>query len=372
MADRIHATYRLVAPPGDAHRVADDICIEQTVEAHRSLASEPRFTEGIVGRVESIANIEDDVHEAVISYPVRIMADSIPQLLQVLYGNVSLMKGIRLERVHLPDSFAKKFGGPRFGIRGIREMLGVFDRPLLAAALKPMGLTPRELADRALALARGGIDILKDDHGLTDHEFCPFEERVKAVCEALARARRETGRRTLYLASLTERFDLMVPSLRRAMRLGADGVLTSPLVTGLDAMRHVASLEDVAPVVAAHPALCGAFFCSADHGISHGVLLGTLMRLAGADMVIFPTHGGRFPLDRDQCDRIALELRSPMNGLDPAWPMPAGGIDVESVPGLRDGYGDDTIFLIGSSLYTRSPDLESNASRFLSLVESRG
>jgi ribulose-bisphosphate carboxylase large chain len=84
--------------------------------------------------------------------------------------------------------------------------------------------------------------------------------------------------------------------------------------------------------------------------------------------VIFPSHGGRFPVAREETTRLAAALREPLGALSPAWPVPAGGIDVESVPRLRRDYGDDTVLLVGSSLYTRSTDLASNARRFVELV----
>jgi ribulose 1,5-bisphosphate carboxylase large subunit-like protein len=119
----------------------------------------------------------------------------------------------------------------------------------------------------------------------------------------------------------------------------------------------------------AHPALAGAFFSHEDHGISMPLVLGKLMRLAGADLVIFPSHGGRFPIGKQESQGVADALRARLYKLRRAWPMPAGGIDVEKVPLLRGDYGDDCVLLIGSSLYTASPDLEASAARFRELVE---
>jgi len=41
------------------------------------------------------------------------------------------------------------------------------------------------------------------------------------------------------------------------------------------------------------------------------------------------------------------------------------------VPELLGAFGRDVVFLIGSALYERSPDLSANAAYFLSLVEAR-
>lgn len=368
MSERITAVYRLRAPGPDAEVLAGDICIEQTVEAHSSLVAGQRYGDSILGRVESLEQIGDDLHEATISYPVEITAYQMPQLLHVLYGNISLKKDIRLEWVVFPPVFTDHFPGPRHGIGGLRRLTGVHDRPLLAAALKPMGLRPEELAERARAFARGGIDILKDDHGLSDHSFCPLLERVQAVTKALRKVRDETGRRTLYFPSLTERFDNLEGLADRVAYEGADGILASPLVTGLDALRHLSARHGPELAIMAHPALAGVYFSDPFHGISMRLLLGKLMRLAGADLVIFPSHSGRFPIEMPDTLALSEALRARLYKLRPAWPVPAGGIDLSSVQLLRRDYGDDTVLLVGSSLYTQSPDLEANAARFLSLV----
>ena len=57
---------------------------------------------------------------------------------------------------------------------------------MTATALKPQGLPPRRLAMLAARFAQGGIDYIKDDHGLADQAYSPFAARVEAVAAALA------------------------------------------------------------------------------------------------------------------------------------------------------------------------------------------
>ena len=66
-----------------------------------------------------------------------------------------------------------------------------------------MGLSAAELAELASALALGGIDLIKDDHGLADQPFCRFEERVARCAEAVARANAQTGEPCLYAPNVT-------------------------------------------------------------------------------------------------------------------------------------------------------------------------
>ena len=69
---------------------------------------------------------------------------------------------------------------------------------MVMTALKPMGLSVEELARQTYEFAKGGIDIIKDDHGLANQRWAPFEQRVEACCEAVRRANEETGRRSIY------------------------------------------------------------------------------------------------------------------------------------------------------------------------------
>jgi ribulose-bisphosphate carboxylase large chain len=117
-----------------------------------------------------------------------------------------------------------------------------------------------------------------------------------------------------------------------------------------------------------HPALMGSFFYR-DQGISHRVLLGDLMRLIGADLVIYPNFGGRFPFKEDDCRQISHALKCDMYGFKKSFPVPAGGINMEVLPKLRDFYGEDVVFLIGSNLYTYSKSLSDSVKYFFERLE---
>src|SRR5690606_2754524 len=131
--------------------------------------------------------------EATISYAVETTGCELTQFLNVVFGNSSIKPGIRVERLDLPPGLLNAFKGPRLGRDGLRALLGVPTRPLLCTALKPMGLSAKALAEFAYRFALGGMDVIKDDHGLANQSFAPFKERVERCAEAVARANRETG-----------------------------------------------------------------------------------------------------------------------------------------------------------------------------------
>ncbi|MBM4395024.1 MAG: ribulose 1,5-bisphosphate carboxylase large subunit [Deltaproteobacteria bacterium] len=363
----ILATYRIVAADrAEAEARAVDVCIEQTVEVTPALCADPVIADRTVARLEGLEPSAPGRWDARVRFPEAVLSAELPQVVNCLYGNVSMKPGVRLVGVALAPSFARLLAGPRHGIAGVRALLGVPHRPLLMSALKPVGRTVAELASYAHAMAAGGIDLVKDDHGIANQACSPFEARVEACAAAVARANAATGGRTLYCPTVTGPADEILRRAEHARDAGAGGLLVSPLVTGLDAMRAVAATTGL-PVMA-HPALAGAFFPHDDHGISPEVLLGTLMRMAGADLVVFPSWGGRFPFTRETCARLDAALKADLCGLAPALPVPAGGMTLDRVPAMLSVFGRDVVFLIGSALYERSPDLVANAAYFRSLV----
>lgn len=366
--DDLVVTYSVRATAATVEDRALDLCVEQTVEVTEPLWRDPAIAGRTLGRVEDLREAGDGRFEVRIRFPAATVGREIPQVLGVIYGNASLKEGIRVERVEPGPGLARALGGPRHGCAGLRGLAGVADRPLVASALKPIGRSVRELASYAYEMARGGLDVIKDDHGLTNQAICPFEARVEACADAVRRANRETGGRTLYFASVTGPLDEVLSRALFARAAGAGGVLVSPLVVGLDVLRLL-SCESGLPVMA-HPALAGAFFAAPDHGMSHGALLGTLMRLCGADLVIFPSWGGRFPVTRDECAGLDLALKEDLHDLRPALPVPAGGMTLDRVRDLVAVHGRDVVLLVGSALYERSPDLAANVRHFRSLVET--
>jgi ribulose-bisphosphate carboxylase large chain len=230
-----------------------------------------------------------------------------------------------------------------------------------------MGLSPGALADLAYRLALGGIDLIKDDHGLADQPFCPFDERVRRCAVAVQRANAETGGTSVYLPNVTAPAAEIPRRARFAKEAGAGGLLFCPGLAGLDTMRTLADDDGLALPILNHPALLGGLALGPHNGIAPGLLYGALSRLAGADGAIFPNYGGRFALTPVQCRDIAGGCAADLSGLAPSWPVPAGGMTLERVPELRDFYGPDCILLIGGDLHA-GDDLTARCRHFRRLV----
>jgi len=343
--DWMQVTYLVRASTGDIAARAEALTVEQAVELPRAVAArDPWVAAHMLGRVERIEPAGDGVHRVTIGQPLATAAGDPAQLLNVLYGNSSLQPDVVLADVELPDTAFDWLPGPRVGIEGLRAIAGVTGRPLLATALKPMGLRPAQLAALCATFARAGLDLVKDDHGLADHPFCPFEARVEACLRAMEDAARDTGRPALYVPNLIGSPDRVRRQLAFARRAGVRAVMLSPMVSGLPTLAELAGLADGLPIVA-HPAFGGVLRAL------EPALFGKLFRWFGADAVIYPHAGGRFSYSLETCAALAAELRRPYPRVRPAFPAPAGGIKAEWVGELLKFYGPDCILLIGGSLY---------------------
>ena len=292
-----------------------------------------------------LAPIKDDVYHLEIDFDVDTTGGQVPQLVNVMFGNISLMPGVRIVDV---IGLSHLLPGPKFGIHGLRGLCREPRGPLVCTALKPMGMRPAELASMAHDLALGGIHIIKDDHGLNNQPYAVFLDRLERVADAIGSANQKSGGKTLYFPHFAPPLEYLNKAIEFCVKLEINGILVCPFLLGLDSLRFLAQHSPFA--LMAHPAMSGAFFAHRRHGMRPGFLLGKFFRYLGADASIYPNVGGRFLFDSSVCHDINDELRRPHPGIAPAFPVPAGGMSLDQIPQVRRSYGDDVIFLIGGHL----------------------
>ncbi len=365
--ERIRAAYEFTGPVDEARGRAEALAVEQTIEFPADLVPDDDIRGQIIGRIESLETTGERAVRVEVTYAVETTGFEFPQFLNVLFGNSSLLPDVRLVDLDIPPALAERFGGPRFGIAGLREMFDAPQRPLLSTALKPMGMAPERFARMAYDLAAGGIDMIKDDHSLANQPFAQFEERVRACSAAVRRANEETGSNSIYMPSINAPHRLLDERVEIALDAGAGGLLILPGLTGFDHMRDLAADDGVGIPIMGHPAFLGGFVSSPTGGIAHDVLFGTLMRLAGADVSIFPNFGGRFSFSREACSEISAASVRPIEGVRPMWPAAGGGMTMDRTGEMVTFYGNDIVLLIGGDLH-RGESLRSSAAAFRAAI----
>ncbi len=358
MTSRIEVLYRVKSDAQSIAARAEAIAVEQSVEMPVSAIDDSFVLTETLGRVEEIVDFGSGLFEVRIALASVTTGHEAGQLLNMLFGNVSIQDGVALVDAEVPPEFARVFRGPNHGLAGLRARVKAFGA-LTCSALKPQGSTPAALATLAARITKGGIDYIKDDHSLADQSYCSFAERVPRIAEAVASAQRGTP--TRYLPSLNGDLDRMRGQIELCRACGLDTVLIAPMIAGLAQFQTlVRENPDIAFV--AHPTMAGAA------RIAPAFLLGKLFRLLGADATVFPNYGGRFSYTPEECKRLARYAQQDWLGVKACAPVPAGGMSLARIPELLDFYGVDVMLLIGGSLLATRERITEETARYVEMV----
>lgn len=287
-----------------------------------------------------------------ISYPNVNFSPDLPAILTTVFGKLSLDGEVKLIDLEFSDDLKALFPGPKFGLTGIREKLGVYNRPLVMSIFKGViGRDLNYLKEQLREQALGGVDLVKDDEILFENELAPFEQRITEGRKVLEAVYQETGHKTLYAVNLTGRTFELKEKAKRAVELGADLLLFNVFAYGLDVLQSLSEDTEIDIPIMAHPAVSGALTPSEFYGFSNQLLLGKLLRYAGADLVLFPSPYGSVALEREQTLAIAKELTLSDEYFKQSFPVPSAGIHPGLVPLLIHDFGIDSVINAGGGVH---------------------
>ncbi len=292
---------------------------------------------------------------------------NVPMLLLSIAGNCfAFPTSMRLLDIYIPEKLAKKFGGPKFGVPGVRDILGVYDRPLTLQIIKPkMGMTPEETANQVYQSALGGADLCKDDEMCTELENCSFDARLEAVLRALEKSEKETGHKTLYMVSITDEVDRIQEKARRACRAGATGLL----------LAYSAS-PSILRVLAEDPQITAPILLHVSHMLAllptiNFPVLSKICRLSGADMMLTPSIWSSIPVASvEESLRVSQTLVAPFYHIKPIFPMPGAGVHPGAVEVMLAENGPDMIFMAGGGMLGHPMGYTAGAKAFRQAIDA--
>lgn len=356
--------YAATKPKTNMVKFAAALAIEQTCGTWLKVPGEtPEVRERAIGRVLGVyeapayqIGIPEDVEERNfiirIAYPWQNFGAQFSMMLSTVIGNISSSGKVKLVDLEFPKSFLDGFKGPKFGVEGIRKLLGVYNRPLLNNMIKPcIGLTPEKTAELAYEAAVGGVDVIKDDELVCDPPFCRLEDRVKAVMKAIKAADEVKGEKTLYAFNITAPASNIVENAYRALDAGANCLMVNYATCGLDTVRLITENDNIKVPVLAHSDYTGAQYASEWSGLSASLIGAKLPRLAGMDMVITLSPYGKFPMMMDTFVNCGLQLLAPMKHIKPVFPMPGGGTTQGHIEDVIKKFGNDVMIAAGGAIH---------------------
>lgn len=350
--------------------VAGGIAAESSVGTWTTLYT--WYDEGRVnklkGRAYQIKDIGNNSYMVKVAYPIELFEEgNMPAFLASVAGNIfgmARVKALRVEDIYLPERFISWFKGPSKGIEGVREVLGVKDRPIVGTVPKPkVGYSPEEAGKLAYELLTGGLDFVKDDENLASPNFCTFQKRAEEIMRAIDRAERETGERKTWLANITSDVREMEKRLKLIADIGNPHIMVDVVIAGWSSLTYIRDLaEEYGLAIHAHRAMHAAITRNQDHGISM-YTLAKLYRIIGVDQLHIGTPGvGKMDAKALDVIRMARLLRSSkyvpdsdeenhmeqsFGSMKTVFPVSSGGLHPGVLPEVVKRLGSDVILQIG-------------------------
>ena len=370
--ERLEADY-LIETAADLRRAVETMAGEQSSGTFVPVPGEtPELKARSAARIERLEILDEPVGapslpttasidpaklrraRATLSWPMTNLGPSLPNMLATVGGNLFELRqftGLRVEDIRLPQAFADRYDGPRFGIEGTRRLAGVQDRPLIGTIIKPsVGFGPDETAALVAQLCDGGIDFIKDDELQADGPACPFDDRVQAVMRVINNHANRTGKKAMYAFNLTGEMNEMRHRHDLLVREGATCLMVSIHSIGLAAFTELARITELP--IHAHRNGWGALTRHPALGWSY-VAWQKIWRLAGADHMHVNGLENKFSEDDASVIRSARACLTPMFPDKSCRVMPvfSSGQTVKQALGTFDALGStDLIVTAGGGI----------------------
>lgn len=346
-----HFSMQVTGEPYD--KTAGGVAAEASVGTWTDVATEQKtIWERLHAKVTAI---DEHSGRITIAFPLELFEPgNIPQLLSSIAGNIFGLKevtGLKLLDIDFPEPYVRSFPGPALGIEGIRDLTGIYNKPLLGSIIKPkIGLTAEEHAEAAMDVWSGGINLVKDDENLTSMTFNTFTDRVNEVTKRMKENGYLTyGQARIHAFNITAQYEEMFTRATYVRDAQANCIMVDVLTAGYSSVQGIRN-RNFGMMIHAHRAMHAAFTRSAQYGISM-LVLAKLSRLAGVDSLHTGTVVGKMDGGIEEVVAINNFLRRDWYGLKTVLPTASGGLHPGHVPDLVRILGNNMLLNFGGGIH---------------------
>jgi len=319
-----------------------------------------------------------------IAYPIELFElGNLPEILSSIGGNIFGMKSVEKlfwEDIDIPKKMLKSFKGPQYGIKGIRKMLKIKNRPLVGTIVKPkVGLSEEKHAKVAYDSWLGGCDIVKDDENLTSQNFNEFKKRFILTNHMRKIAEKKTGEKKAYLINCTAETQEMLRRIKFVEERGGNYIMLDILTlgwAGLQTARNFTKLP-----IHAHRAGHAMLDRDKSFGMSMEIIA-QFARMVGVDTLHIGTAYGKMSGGKDEILHIEKEIESDSTektkkyleqkwfGVKPVFAVASGGVYPGLVPKIIKFMGKDVILQAGGGIHGHPLGTESGAKAMRQAVDT--
>jgi ribulose-bisphosphate carboxylase large chain len=293
-----------------------------------------------------------------LSFPIENVGASLQNLLTVVGGNLFELRhlsGIKLLDIGIPNSIADAYPGPQFGISGTRDIVGVYDRPVIGTIIKPsVGLSPPETGELVEELVSAGVDFIKDDELIAGPPYSRVADRVTQVMTVIDEHRADTGTEVMYACNITGDIPEMLDRYDAVVEAGGNCVMVSMNSIGLSALAELRREVDLP--IHTHRNGWGALSRCPQLGFGYRAYH-KLFRLAGADHLHVNGIRNKFAEHDESVIENARAVQTPItNEDDVAMPVFSSGQWAGQAPDTYEALGNVHLMYLAGGGILGHPD----------------
>jgi ribulose-bisphosphate carboxylase large chain len=169
---------------------------------------------------------EKNKGEVEIAFPIAntdFKTDGISHLLCQFMGgqmDIDIVEKCHLLNVKMPKHVEENyFLKPKYGIDGIRNFTGAYNKPIFGGIVKPkIGVNSDTLLEMVKEMVEGGINFIKEDEIMANPACCPVEERVPKIMNYLK------GKKVIYAVCINSDPMHVLNRVKKVYELGANAV----------------------------------------------------------------------------------------------------------------------------------------------------
>ena len=347
----VRATYEISSP--DLEKSAKAICRGQTIGNPTVTAFYE--TDAIQNRHLAKATWTS-TGRMTVEYPrVNFGKEGVNYLMSVLMGgqmDVGIIEGCKLVGIDL-SALGKLLPGPRYGVEGVRKLIGAYDRPLIGGIVKPkIGMDADQFSNVVYQMAKGGCDFIKEDEILANQKWCPAKERIRLVAKKLG------DLPTLYAPCITGDGAEVLRKARQAQDWGASAIHLN-VWCGLGAYRDVRRKVKL-PLFFQKSG--DRLWLTGPYAIDPLVWC-QLINAIGCDFAHVGMYGGYLS------EQLG-ELKQKVEALDTTIPSFSCGATPQSVPQLQNLFGNNIMISSGGYMCGHPEGPEKGAREFHEAIQA--
>ena len=232
---------------------------------------------------------------------------------------------------------------PKFGLSGIRQYTGRYDRPLLGCIIKPkIGLSPKDYVTIVEEMIEGGADIIKEDEILGSPVFCSLEERLELVRELTRK------RRVIYLTAINGDANTVLEKVKTVADSRVNGIHIN-VWSGLGTYRAARKLD--LPVALHFQKSGDKVFTHPDNAFRFDwSVICKIAAWSGVDTI----HTGMWGSYLSD-DPVVLKKNMDMLAAHNVVPALSCGMNAKLIPIITEKFGKDYLANVGSACHSH-PD----------------